>query len=182
MKIMRIISGSMILISVFVGGFVGYDGSGTYELDVPSCTSDEIQQLGNDSIDFCDKSMMMGESIDIPIKLSLFIDIEVGAEWDEPDAWIGIVTADQADKCTETDGYLLCDTDELEFYSGGPDSEGKVTWNIDEGEYRFVAGSSVETTGKTTNVEYEYSLQLTNLVIWSMVGFGVILIIWGLKK
>ena len=172
----------MILISVFVGGFVGYDGSGTYELDVPSCTSDEIQQLGNDSIDFCDKSMMMGESIDIPIKLSLFIDIEVGAEWDEPDAWIGIVTADQADKCTETDGYLLCDTDELEFYSGGPDSEGTITWNIDEGEYRFVAGSSVETTGTTTNVEYEYSLQLTNLVIWSMVGFGVILIIWGLKK
>ena len=52
MKIMRIISGSMILISVFVGGFVGYDGSGTYELDVPSCTSDEIEQLGNDSIDF----------------------------------------------------------------------------------------------------------------------------------
>tara|TARA_B100001113_G_scaffold317860_1_gene285530 strand:+ start:483 stop:1031 length:549 start_codon:yes stop_codon:yes gene_type:complete len=181
MKIMRVISGSIILFSVLVGGFVGYDDSGTYELDVPSCASDEIQQLGNDSIDFCDKSMMMGESIDIPIKLSLFIDIEVGAEWDEPDTWIGIVTADQAEKCTETDGYLLCDTDELEFYSGGPDSEGTVTWNIDEGEYRFVAGSSVETTGTTTNVEYEYSLQLTNLVIWSMVGFGVILILLGLK-
>lgn len=181
MKIMRIISGSMILFSVLIGGFVGYDGSGTYELDVPSCASDEIQQLGNDSVNFCDKSMMMEESIDIPSALNLFIDIEVGAEWDEPDAWIGIVTADQAEKCTETEGYLLCDTEELEFYSGGPDSEGTVTWNIDEGEYRFVAGSSVETTGTTTNVEYEYSLQLTNLVIWSMVGFGVILILLGLK-
>ena len=84
MKIMRIISGSMILFSVLIGGFVGYDGSGTYELDVPSCASDEIQQLGNDSVNFCDKSMMMEESIDIPSALNLFIDIEVGAEWDEP--------------------------------------------------------------------------------------------------
>ena len=182
MKIMRIISGSIILFSVLIGGFVGYDGSGTYELDVPSCTSQELEQLGDDSVNFCDKSIMMGESIDIPSGLSLFIDIEVGAEWDEPDAWIGIVTADQAEKCTaEADGYLPCDTDELDFYSGGPDSEGTITWNIDEGEYRFVAGSSVETTGTTTNIEYEYSLQLTSLVTWSMVGFGAILILLGLK-
>ena len=43
MKIMRIISGSMILFSVLIGGFVGYDGTGTYELEVPACTSEELR-------------------------------------------------------------------------------------------------------------------------------------------
>ena len=178
---MRIISGSILLFSVLIGGWVGYDGTGNYELEIPSCTSDELQQLGDGTMDFCDKSIMMKESIDIPDALNIFLDIEVNANWDEPNAWIGIVKSDQAEKCTEIDEYLVCDTAELDFFAGGPDSNGSIDWEIEEAEYHFVAGSSVETSGSTTDVEYSYALHFTSPVIWTLVGFGAIMILTGLQ-
>lgn len=182
MKVIRIIIGAALLFAVLIGGWVGYEGNGETELDIPSCTSDELQQLSGGTVDFCEKSVMMDESIPIPKALRIIIDIDVTAEWDTPNAWIGIVPADQAEKCTDSgDEYLICDTAELEFFAGGPDSNGSIEWEIVEGNYRFVAGSSVETSGATTEIDYAYSLQLTNPVIWSLAAIGALLVLTGLK-
>ena len=182
MKIIRIIIGVAILFAVLIGGWVGYDGEGETELDVPSCTSEQLQEFGDGSLNFCDKSVMMEKSLPIPKVLRIVIDIEVTAEWDQPDAWIGIVSDDQADQCTDSgDGYLICDTEDLEFYAGGPDTNGSIEWKVTEGKYRFVAGSSVETSGVVTEIEYTYSLHLTNPVVWSLAGIGALLVLTGLK-
>ena len=182
MKVIRVVIGGILLFAVLIGGWVGYEGSGNTELDVPSCTSDELQQLSGGTVDFCDKSVMMDESIPIPKALRIIIDIEVTAEWDKPDAWIGIVSADQAEKCTDSgDGYLICDTTDLEFYAGGPDTNGSIEWEVVEGNYRFVAGSSVETSGATTEIDYTYALHLTNPVVWSLAAIGALLVLTGLK-
>ncbi len=182
MKIIRVAIGGLLLFAVLIGGWVGYEGTGNNDLEIPSCTSDELQEISGGTVNFCEKSVMLDESIPIPKALQMIIDIEILAEWDKPDAWIGIVSADQAEKCSDAqDGYLICETADLEFYAGGPDANGTIEWNVEEGNYRFVAGSSVETSGTTTEIDYTYALHLTNPVIWALAVFGALLVLTGLK-
>ena len=42
MKIIRVAIGGLLLFAVLIGGWVGYEGTGNNDLEIPSCTSDEI--------------------------------------------------------------------------------------------------------------------------------------------
>ena len=165
MKLMWMLSGVVFLVASGYSGFVGFEDSGSTEVDIPSCSSVEL-----DLQNACDKSLMLDTNEEVPGFAMSFIDIEVVAEWDVPDAWIGVVDANESSKCSETaNGFLLCETEDLEFYAGGPDSQGTITWQIEEGSYRFVAGSSVVSSGETTQIDYAYTVQ-ASMGVFSALG------------
>jgi hypothetical protein len=182
MKVIRIAIGAFLIFSMLFGGYVGYEGEGNRELEIPSCTSSELQQLTSDGSTFCDKSAMMDATIPIPKTLRLILDIEGNAYWDQPEVWFGIVQDKEAEKCTAaTSGTLICETNEIEFVAGGPNANGTFEWIVVEGDYRFIAGSTIADNGVTTDVEYTYAVFLTQPVIISIAAIGAVLILSGLK-
>lgn len=179
---MWVLTGGILLLASVYSGLVGYSDSGSTDVDVPSCTSAELQDLGG-GVNFCDKSVMMDSEMPVPDMLQVIISIEVEAQWDVPDVWIGVVADSEAEKCTESsDGLLLCDTADLVFYAGGPDANGRLNWEIGEGTYRFVAGSSAESSGKTTHIEYSYTVQMTVLLASGIGTLGLLMVGWGIKS
>ena len=106
-----------------------------------------------------------------------------GIQWDTPDAWIWIVDASEASKCTDSgDGYLLCDTEDLAFIEGGPDSSGEIDWKLSGGDYRFVAGNSLTSSAQETNINYDYDVILTSSIAWLIALIGIGLIARGIVK
>ena len=178
MKLLPVIFGAVLIAVAYLGGFVGLSGEGMEELDVPSCSTGVAPGL-----DFCEKSAMLEQNVPIPDAVNGIIVANFNAQWDAPDAWIGIVDASEADQCTDSgDGYLLCDTEDLTFIVGGPDSEGEIEWTISGGNYRFVAGNSIDGSAQTTQVNYEYRAVLTQSLTYGMALIGVVLVAFGLVK
>ena len=174
MRLMTIISGVILVVAAYFGGFVGLSGEGAQEIDVPSCS------IGLDGFDICDKSAMLEQNVPIPDYVSQIVAVRINVEWDQPDAWIGIVAASEADKCTNTgDGYLLCDTDDLDIMVGGPASSGHFDWPLAGGDYRFVAGNSREGTAQSTQVNYEYRAGLTQTLTYGIAILGIVLATYG---
>ncbi|PXF20394.1 MAG: hypothetical protein CXX72_04955 [Methanobacteriota archaeon] len=174
MRVMTIISGIILVVAAYFGGFVGLSGEGAQEIDVPSCS------IGLDGFDICDKSAMLEQNVPIPEYVSQIVAVRINVEWDQPDAWIGIVAASEADKCTNTgDGYLLCDTEDLDIMVGGPASSGHFDWPLAGGDYRFVAGNSLDGSAQSTQVSYEYRATLTQTLTYGIALVGIALATYG---
>ena len=174
MRLMTIISGVILVVAAYFGGFVGLSGEGAQEIDVPSCS------IGLDGFDICDKSAMLEQNVPIPEYVSQIVAVRINVEWDQPDAWIGIVAASEADKCTNTgDGYLLCDTEDLDIMVGGPASSGHFDWPLAGGDYRFVAGNSLDGSAQSTQVSYEYRATLTQTLTYGFALLGIVLATYG---
>ena len=179
MKLLPVIFGVILVAIAFLGGFVGLSGEGTEELEVPSCSTGLIE-----GIDFCEKSAMLEQNIPVPEAVNGIIIASFSAQWDAPEAWLGIVDASDGELCMDSgDGYLLCDTEDLTFIVGGPDSEGEIDWTISGGNYRFVAGNTIDgSAAQTTLVNYEYKVILTQSLTYGMALFGVVFIAYGAVK
>ena len=174
MRLVPIISGVILVVAAYFGGFVGLSGEGTQEIDVPSCST------GISGLDICDKSAMLEQNVQIPDYVSEIVSVRVNVQWDDPDAWIGVVAASEADKCTNTgEGYLLCDTEDLDIMVGGPASSGHFDWPISGGDYRFVAGNSLEGSAQSTQVSYEYRATLTQTLTYGIALLGIVLATYG---
>ena len=177
MKVMWILSGVIFLAASGYSGLVGYDDTGSTDVEIPSCSVAELE-LEN----ACDKSLMLDAEGEIPEFAMSVIDIEILAEWDLTDVWLGVVEESEASKCTETtDGLLLCDTDDLVFYAGGPDTDGSLEWEVGEGKYRFVGGSSVASSGQTAHIVYNYNIHASTLVASVLGLVGVGMAGWGMN-
>ena len=182
MKIMWILLGTALMaISVF-SGLSGYSDSGQTDVDVPSCSSTELQNAGINS-SYCDKAMMLDTAVPIPDYLASIISVEVDATWDVPEAWIGVVESSQSENCTTTtNDMLLCDTEDLAFVAGGPDANGELNWEVGDGDFRFVAGSSAEGGGKTAHIEYLYTVRLATIAAMICGSLGAMMVGWGIKS
>ncbi|MDG1541475.1 MAG: hypothetical protein P8Q39_01385 [Candidatus Thalassarchaeaceae archaeon] len=177
MKLIPLIIGSVILVVTIFAGFIGFSGEGTESIDVPSCST------GISGLDFCDKSAILEQNIPIPNAVNGIIVANFVIQWDSPDAWIGIVDAGDADQCVNSgEGYLLCDTEDLAFFEGGPDSSGEIDWTLSGGDYRFVAGNSIDGTSETTEITYKYDIILTSNIAWFLAMIGIGLVARGLVK
>jgi|TARA_B110000881_G_scaffold168928_1_gene152389 hypothetical protein len=177
MKLIPLIIGSVILVVTIFGGFIGFSGEGTENMDVPSCST------GIPGLDVCDKSAMLEQNIPIPNAVNGIIVANFVIQWDAPDAWIGIVDASDADQCINSgEGYLLCDTEDLSFFEGGPNSSGEIDWTLSGGDYRFVAGNSIDGAAQTTEITYKYDIILTSNIAWFLALVGIGLIARGLVK
>ena len=177
MKLIPLIIGSVILLVAIFTGFIGFSGEGSESMEVPSCST------GISGLDICDKSAMLQQNIPIPNAVNGILVASFGIQWDTPDAWIGIVDASEASKCTDSgDGYLLCDTEDLAFIEGGPDSSGEIDWKLSGGDYRFVAGNSLTSSAQETNINYEYDVILTSSIAWLIALIGIGLIARGIVK
>ncbi|MBT4059602.1 MAG: hypothetical protein HOE69_04770 [Euryarchaeota archaeon] len=177
MKLIPLIIGSVILLVAIFAGFIGFSGEGTESMDVPSCST------GIAGLDICEKSAMLEQNIPIPDAVNGIIVANFAIQWDAPDAWIGIVDASDADKCIDSgEGYLLCDTEDLTFIEGGPDSSGEIDWALSGGDYRFVAGNSIDGTAQTTETTYKYDIILTQTIAWFLAMIGIGLVARGLVK
>ena len=175
MKLIPLIIGSVILLVAIFAGFIGFSGEGTESMEVPSCST------GINELDFCDKSAMLQQNIPVPVNGIIVANFVI--EWDTPDAWIGIVDASDATQCIDSgDNYLLCDTEDLTFIEGGPDSSGKIDWTLSEGDYRFVAGSSLTGSAQETQIDYRYHVILANSISWVLALIGIGLIARGIVK
>ena len=177
MKLIPLIIGSVILLVAIFAGFIGFSGEGSESMDVPSCST------GLGGLDICDNSAMLEQNIPIPDVVNGILIASFGIQWDAPDAWIGIVDASEASKCTDSgEGYLLCDTEDLVFVEGGPESSGEIDWILSGGDYRFVAGNSLTSSTQDININYEYDVILTSSIAWFIALVGIGLIARGIVK
>lgn len=177
MKLIPLIIGSILLLVAIFAGFIGFSGEGTESMEVPSCST------GIEGLDFCDKSVMLDQEIPVPSVVNGIIVASFNIQWDTPDAWIGIVDASEVSHCTDSgDEYLLCDTDDLTFIVGGPDSSGEIDWTLTGGNYRFVAGNSLGSSAQTTQIDYQYDVILTQSIAWFLALIGIGLIARGIVK
>ena len=177
MRLMPLIIGSVILVVTIFAGFIGFSGEGTENIDVPSCST------GISGLDICDKSAMLEQNIPIPNAVNGIIVASFVIQWDAPDAWIGIVDASDAEQCLNSgEGYLLCDNEDLAFFEGGQDSSGEIDWTLSGGDYRFVAGNSIDGTSQTTEITYNYDIILTSDIAWFLAIIEIGLVARGLVK
>ena len=177
MKLLTLIIGSVLLLVAIFAGFIGFSGEGTESMDVPSCST------GIDGLDFCDKSVMLDQEIPVPSAVNGIIVASFNIQWDTPDAWIGIVDSSESSHCTNNGNeYLLCDTEDLTFIVGGPDSSGEIDWTLVGGEYRFVAGNSLGSSAQTTQIDYQYDIILTQTIAWFLALIGIGMIASGIIK
>jgi hypothetical protein len=70
----------------------------------------------------------------------------------------------------------------LSFFEGGPDSSGEIDWTLSGGDYRFVAGNSIDGTSETTEITYKYDIILTSNIAWFLAMIGIGLEARGLVK
>jgi hypothetical protein len=70
----------------------------------------------------------------------------------------------------------------LTFFEGGPDSSGEIDWTLSGGDYRFVAGNSVDGVTETTEITYNYDIILTSGIAWFLAIVGISLVARGLVK
>ena len=182
MGFVKIIIGAIVLLLMLTCKFVGYSGSGETEVSVPSCTSEIVVENHPFELNVCDKAGMTDEDVPIPSVIDFVIEATLRVNWDAQYGWIGVVESSESDKCETLDGVLVCDTEDLDFVTGGPESDGEFGWMISGGEYRFTAGSTVEGTDAETSIEYRYNAVISNELAIVLSIIGGLLVYWGLKS
>lgn len=177
MKLKWIVNGAILILIFVPTGLVGYSGSlPPISADIPACDS------GISFIDACDSAIMVDDGITIPTAIAALISADVNVEWGSNDVWVGIVSAEYAEQCIDGgNGYLVCDTEDLEFVAGGPDAEGSLEWSVTGGDLRAVVGNSLGGEKETVNIEFSYNVKLTPFIGYGIGIFGVALILLGIK-
>lgn len=177
MKLKWIVNGAILILIFVPTGLVGYSGSlPPISADIPACDS------GISFIDACDSAIMVDDGITIPTAIAALISADVNVEWGSNDVWVGIVSAEYAEQCIDGgNGYLVCDTEDLEFVAGGPDAEGSLEWSVAGGDLRAVVGNSLGGEKETVNIEFSYNVKLTPFIGYGIGVFGVALILLGIK-
>lgn len=177
MKLKWIVNGAVLILIFVPTGLVGYSGSlPPISAEIPACDS------GISFIDACDSAIMVDDGITIPTAIAALISADVNVGWGSNDVWVGIVSAEYAEQCIDGgNGYLVCDTEDLEFLAGGPDAEGSLEWSVSGGDLRAVVGNSLGGEKETVNIEFSYNVKLTPFIGYGIGIFGVALILLGIK-
>ena len=177
MKLKWIVNGALLILIFIPTGIVGYSGNlPPMSADIPACDS------GISFLDVCDSAIMVDEGVTVPAAIASLVSADVEVKWGSNDVWVGIVSAEYAEQCIDGgNGYLACDTENLEFLAGGPDAEGSLTWSLEGGDLRAVVGNSLGGEKESVNVEIEYNVKLTPLLAYGVGVFGVALILLGIR-
>ena len=117
---------------------------------------------------------MSGEVLEIPAE-AIAANVDVEISWTKSGVWIGIAEASEADKCELKGDYYECQKESVNMIAGGPNSNGKITWQPVPGEYRFVAGGDDSQTLQQFDVDwnYEASLKSTLAIFLLFVGLSL---------
>jgi hypothetical protein len=131
---------------ILIASLLGYstDESET-EIPIVPCSDDEAIgcQVG-----------MTGGDLSVPNAFML-LDIELKAEWEEPErSWLAVVDAAAAIDCPpNSNGLTTCTEEDFEEYivTGGSDADGSLVFEVGPGDYRFItAGKDGSTLGSQT--------------------------------
>ena len=145
----------------------------TVEAMLPPCTvEDGVPFVGEDEVT-CYWGMS-GEVLEIPAE-AIAANVDVEISWTKSGVWIGIAEASEADKCELKGDYYECQKESVNMIAGGPNSNGKITWQPVPGEYRFVAGGDDSQTLQQFDVDwnYEASLKSTLAIFLLFVGLSL---------
>ncbi|HJM66455.1 MAG TPA: hypothetical protein QF555_02780 [Candidatus Thalassarchaeaceae archaeon] len=177
MKLKWIVNGAILILIFIPTGIVGYSGNlPPINTEIPACDS------GISFLDACDSAIMVDEGVTIPAAAASLMSADINIEWGSNDVWVGIVSAEYADQCIDSgNGYLVCDTENLEFKAGGPDADGALTWSMEGGDLRAVVGNSLGGEKETVNVEITYNVKLTPLLAYGIGIFGIVSILLGIR-
>ncbi len=149
-----VICAIIVIISLF-----GYESEWS-ELDAPVVPCSEDEDVG------C-KVGMTSEDADIP-EAFILLDIKMEIEWSEPDrGWIGVVGADAANDCPpDSNGLTPCEAEDVVQFlvAGGPGNTGSLSWQVEPGSYRFVAGGNDGSGLDSQDVDVTVGIHLSNFV------------------
>ena len=149
----------------------------TVEAMLPPCTvEDGVPFVGEDEVT-CYWGMS-GEVLEIPAE-AIAANVDVEISWTKSGVWIGIAEASEADKCELKGDYYECQKESVNMIAGGPNSNGKITWQPVPGEYRFVAGGDDSQTLQQFDVDWNYEASLKSTLAISLLFVGLSLAATG---
>ena len=149
----------------------------TVEAMLPPCTvEDGVPFVGEDEVT-CYWGMS-GEVLEIPAE-AIAANVDVDISWTKSGVWIGIAEASEADKCELKGDYYECQKESVHMIAGGPNSNGKITWQPVPGEYRFVAGGDDSQTLQQFDVDWNYEASLKSTLAISLLFVGLSLAATG---
>ena len=149
----------------------------TVEAMLPPCTvEDGVPFVGEDEVT-CYWGMS-GEVLEIPAE-AIAANVDVEISWTKSGVWIGIAEASEADKCELKGDYYECQKESVNMIAGGPNSNGKITWEPVPGEYRFVAGGDDSQTLQQFDVDWNYEASLKSTLAISLLFVGLSLAATG---
>ena len=166
------IIGLLVVIFSSLGITQELSDSDTVDAMLPPCTvEDGLPFVGEDDVT-CYWGMS-GEVLEIPSE-AIAADVDVEISWIKSGVWIGIAEASEADKCELKGDYYECDKESVNLISGGPSSNGEITWQPIPGEYRFVAGGDDTQTLQQFDVDWNYQASLKS-------GLAIMILFVGLS-
>ncbi len=149
----------------------------TVDAMLPPCTVENgVPFVGEDEVT-CYWGMS-GEMLEIPAE-AIAANVGVEISWTKSGVWIGIAEASEADKCELKGDYYECQKESVNMIAGGPNSNGKITWQPSPGEYRFVAGGDDSQTLQQFDVEWNYQASLKSTFAIALLFIGLTLTISG---
>ena len=169
MKVIPVLIGAIIL-GLAILGSIGISGEGEVSANVPAC----VPPLA------CDAGVTH-DTLDIP-GIAAILEVKAEVSWSQSSAWIGVIDEKIPSSCESLPSHLNCDTDELSFVAGGPESSGTFSWSAEPGSYRFASGSDTTSSSLSTNsVSYSWSAGLSTGLMFTLFGLGIGLLAWGIK-
>ena len=149
----------------------------TVDAMLPPCTVENgVPFVGEDEVT-CYWGMS-GEMLEIPAE-AIAANVGVEISWTKSGVWIGIAEASEADKCELKGDYYECQKESVNMIAGGPNSNGKITWQPSPGEYRFVAGGDDSQTLQQFDVAWNYQASLKSTFAIALLFIGLTLTISG---
>ena len=120
------ILGALLVLFSSLGITQQLNDADTVEAMLPPCTvEDGVPFVGEDEVT-CYWGMS-GEVLEIPAE-AIAANVDVEISWTKSGVWIGIAEASEADKCELKGDYYECQKESVNMIAGGPNSNGKITW------------------------------------------------------
>ena len=171
------ILGALLVLFSSLGITQQLNDADTVEAMLPPCTvEDGVPFVGEDEVT-CYWGMS-GEVLEIPAE-AIAANVDVEISWTKSGVWIGIAEASEADKCELKGDYYECQKESVNMIAGGPNSNGKITWQPVPGEYRFVAGGDDSQTLQQFDVDWNYEASLKSTLAISLLFVGLSLAATG---
>ena len=173
-RLLSILPGLMGVICaiIVIASLIGYETDWS-EPSTPVVPCSEDEEVG------C-RVGMTGKDTDVPSAFML-LDIEMEIKWSEPDrGWIGVVGADAAKNCPrDSNGLTDCEAEDIAQFlvAGGPDRSGSLSWQVEPGGYRFVAGGHDGSGLDSQEVDVTVSVHLSDFVEIILSAAAVLLLL-----
>lgn len=171
MKILSILPGfvGFLCIAIMIGSIIGFS---TEEVvtDIPIVPCSEDENIG------C-RVAMTSSVIEVPNAFNL-LEIKVSVDWEEAErSWFGVIQ--QYDQFCEPDSNGLTNCTEVDFeeyiIAGGSDSDGKLKFSMEPGDYRFITGGKDGSTISNQDATLVIEIHLNSAIELIVGGIGIFL-------